>query len=460
MKKFRLVLVFLSMITFEFPLLLSAQDESDDLYFNSSDSKKNRAQTKVEPTNPPRKNYTYPSPSPENNNDFQNFEQDERFSNPNYSNKYIEAEKNEGKQGNIQQNATTINNYYGSNNNNTTSQNGTSMNQSNPDLNWYRHNNFNLRRRARGSRWNISPVISWNSWSGWGLGFSTSWHSGWNSWYGWNSPFYNNWGLGYMPFYSFNNWCWPYYGFGGYGWNNYMYGGFGHPYNGFGWGFGSPFYGGFGYPYYGYNGFGWQPYYGIHDNYRNRNFVSRTTGPIYDRSSPSNRPVGNTMQGTGATAPAGRYAEAPRNNNTPSYGGDYGTRGGGNREGAGNSNTRIEGQPQNPYTNRVAPRENYNYSVPAENSTPQSTQRTEYSNSGGNVQPREYNSTNTRPSENYSRPRREPEDNYQWRGGSGGGNDWGTRGGGFGGGGGGSMRMGGGGGGFGGGGGGRIQGGR
>jgi len=451
MKNFRLVLVLFSMISLGFTMPLSAQDESDDLYFNSSDSKKKRAQTKLEPSNLQPNNYTYPVPTPENNNELQNFEQEDRYSNPNYTNKYIEAEKNEGKQGSVQQNATTINNYYGSNNNNTTSQNGTSVNQTNPDLDWYRHNNFNLRRRARGSRWNISPVISWNNRLGWGLGFATSWHSGWNSWYGWNSPFYHNWGLGYMPFYSTNNWCWPNYGFGGFGWNNYMYGGFGYPYHGFGWGFGSPFYGGFGYPYYGHNGFGWQSQYGILDNHHNRDLVNRTRGPVYDRSSPTNRPVGYTKEGTGDPASAGRYAEAPRNNNTPTYGGEYGTRGGGNRGGAGN--TRVEGQPQNPYTNRVAPRENYNYSTPS-NNVPSQSQRNEYSNSGGTVQPREYNSTNTRPSENYSRPGREPEDNYQRRGGSGGGSDWGTRGGGFGGGGGGNMRTGGSGGG------GRIQGGR
>jgi hypothetical protein len=244
-----------------FAVPVFAQDETDDLYFNSKDLEKRKENATIKASNTERTYNNYASPSPNlSEEESEELDENSRFNDPNYTNKYIEAAKSEGK---VVQNATTINNnYYYNDQQQTTT--------TSPTASWYDNNPYKLRRRARGSSWNITPVISWNNWSGIGFGMAGSWNSGWNNGFGWNSPYYNGWNSPYYG-YGFNS------GFGGmWGWgdpyyNNY-YGynsGFAYGYNSWvgannwGWNIYNPYsFGNYGYRY-GYGGgFGYNSYYG------------------------------------------------------------------------------------------------------------------------------------------------------------------------------------------------------
>ena len=237
-----------------------AQDETDDLYFNSKDLEKKKENATLKVSNTERTYYNNQTPSSDSSPDeLEETEGNNQFNEPNYTNKYIEAAKGEGQ---VVQNATTINNSYYYNDQSSTSK------SSSPTASWYDNNPYKLRRRARGSQWNINPMISWNNWSGVGFGMAGSWNSGWNNGFGWNSPYYNGWNSPYYG-YGFNS------GFGGiWGWgdpyynNYYGYSGYSYGYNSWvgannwGWNIYNPYsYGNYGYGSYGY-GFGYNPYYG------------------------------------------------------------------------------------------------------------------------------------------------------------------------------------------------------
>jgi hypothetical protein len=342
MKTSQLLFVLCSLFAtvFAFPVL--AQDESDDLYFNSKDLKKKREEAKILTSQPKPSTYQYSTPSSDVSEDEPAAtEENNRFNNdPNYTNKYIEASKNDSK---IVQNATTINNNYYYNGQ------PASTSTSSPTAGWYDNNPYKLRRRARGSRWNITPVISWNNWSGVGFGMSGSWNSGWNNGFGWNSPYYNSWNSSYYGYgYGINN------GFGGcWGWgdpyyNNYYGYNSGYSYgnnswvgaNNWGWNIYNPYsYGNYGYGYgnYGYGGgFGYNQYYG----WRPTVYVPVTY-----------------------TAPKVNYGPIQNNSNVTNTSG-YGSNGNGNgnlvRPGTpSSSQQRIQNGNQTPAQELARPRERY-----------------------------------------------------------------------------------------------------
>lgn len=247
-----------------FAVPVFAQDETDDLYFNSKDLQKRKENASIKASNTERTYNNYASPSPNlSEEESEELDENSRFNDPNYTNKYIEAAKSEGK---VVQNASTINNYY---------YNDQPSSTTSPTASWYDNNPYKLRRRARGSQWNINPMISWNNWSGMGFGMAGSWNSGWNNGFGWNSPYYNGWNSPYYSYgYGINSgfggcWGWgdPYYN-NYYGYNSgYLYGSNSWVMaNNWGWNIYNPYvYGNYGYRYgnYGYGGgFGYNSYYG------------------------------------------------------------------------------------------------------------------------------------------------------------------------------------------------------
>ena len=182
---------------------LHAQDETDDLYINSKDITKRREKAK-EQVSVEKNYYTYPQPGSSNDqsNSSTVNSQDNRFNSQGYTNKYIEAEKNEPISSSSSNTVTNSNNQtYNSTDNQT------------EDIRWYKHNKRNLRRKAYGSQYSIAPVIGYNNFGGWNTGIGFSFNSGWNNWnnwYGWNSPYYNGW----------NNFGYDGFGGGGFGFNN------------------------------------------------------------------------------------------------------------------------------------------------------------------------------------------------------------------------------------------------
>ena len=375
---------------------VQAQDETDDLYINSKDIEKKREKAKKEQVNPERTYYSYPQ-SGNGQAGSASTNQDDRFSQAGYTNKYIEAEKNEGLANNSSSNTSQPNNQ---NYNNTDSQS--------ENVKWYKNSKRNLRRKAYGSQYTITSSSGYNSYNGWNTGVSVGFNSGWNNWYGWNSPYYNGWNNygygGYGGGYGMN------YGYGGgYGFNNpYSFGNYYYSpgwfvgYNsysgwgsGFGWGYGGG-YGGYYNPYawgaWGNPYYGWRPAVYVPVNtYSNGNNGGRAAvnyGPINDRSSPAGR---NNYSQNGNS-----YVNPSRNNENSNIGN---TRGGGVAPTGNNSNSRGGG---NQYSNSVPSRDGYSNPQTPNNSTTQQSAPNQRSSDGGN---RNYTvPARDRSSDTYSRP--------------------------------------------------------
>ncbi len=366
---------------------LQAQDETDDLYINSKDIAKRKEKAK-ENTVGEKTYYSYPQAGQQNtgSNTATSTQEINRFNEPGYTNKYIEAEKNE-KVSSTSSSGSVISQ--------TNNQNYNIADNQTEDIRWYRNNKRNLRRKAYGSQYSIAPSIGFNNYGGWNTSIGFGYNSGWNNGYGWNSPYYNGWNnYGYNGYGGFG---------GGYGFNNYGFGtGFYNPYSfgnyyyspgwfvGYnsysGWGSGFGGYGGYGYNPYSWGAWG-NPYYGwrpavyVPVNTYSNNYSGGSTvnyGPLNDRSSPAGRNGNN-------------FNSFNQNNNSNVNGSSHapvsgieGGRGGGSYNTGNGNNGRNNG---NPYGARVPSRDGYSSpqsSSPSNNSNQTTQQRGQTDNGSRN----------------------------------------------------------------------------